>query len=294
MAGLIAAAAAYNESASVQDLWLVQATACDPSKISSWSCGLACSKASVEQPRLVRAEKLNVLAIVAKQDEGCIVAFRGSSTALNWIEDFDFFPAKYGPDCDGCEVHGGFLRNWDAVAPQIRGNLTALGCAGRPLNVIGHSLGGAMSVIAAHELGLNYTVKRVQTYGQPRVGNPQFAAAFTARLGGAPFYRVVDYGDAVPHLPFENMLWEGWPHFGAEAYYNATRLGAYTICTEPADKHCSAQWNIVQSLFHTCDHCSYLGMNPCDCGSTTPQCTEPKKGGRLSAEGAFLRAASAV
>ena len=37
------------------------------------------------------------------------------------------------------------------------------------------------------------------------------------------------------------------------------------------------EWNLVQTLTHVCDHCSYLGMNPCTCGETEPQCNEPRK-----------------
>jgi len=164
----------------------------------------------------------------------------------------------------------------------VKLSLTELGCGDRPLSVIGHSLGGAMGVLAAHELGLNFTLSRLYTYGQPRVANRQFAAAFTARLGSVPFLRVVEYGDAVPHLPTANMFGEGWTHFGHEAYYNATKLGAFTICSDPTDKRCSYKWNLVETLAHTCDHCSYLGMDPCHCGSRTPQCTEPK--GRHAAD----------
>ena len=87
----------------------------------------------------------------------------------------------------------------------------------------------------------------------------------------------MDYADAVPHLPVKNMLWEGWSHVGAEVYYTATRPGAYIVCDEPENKTCSDRWNVIQTLAHTCDHCSYLGMQPCHCGVPTPQCTEPRQ-----------------
>ena len=44
------------------------------------------------------------------------------------------------------------------------------------------------------------------TFGQPRVGNPTFAAAFAAVVDE---YRVVHWRDLVPHLPLELM---GYAH----------------------------------------------------------------------------------
>ena len=114
--------------------------------------------------------------------------------------------------------------------------------------------------------------------GQPRAGNAAFAAAFNARLlaRNVVHYRVVDYRDPVPHLPLKNMFQEGWVHTGHEVYYRATKLGSYATCVLADDKRCSAQWNVLQGLAHICDHCSYLGMSPCQCGATKPQCEEPQ------------------
>eukprot|EP00326_Haptolina_ericina_P041201 CAMPEP_0181250132 /NCGR_PEP_ID=MMETSP1096-20121128/46148_1 /TAXON_ID=156174 ORGANISM="Chrysochromulina ericina, Strain CCMP281" /NCGR_SAMPLE_ID=MMETSP1096 /ASSEMBLY_ACC=CAM_ASM_000453 /LENGTH=86 /DNA_ID=CAMNT_0023347563 /DNA_START=106 /DNA_END=366 /DNA_ORIENTATION=- len=60
-----------------------------------------------------------------------------------------------------------------------------------------------------------------------------------------------------------------------EVYYNATKLGAFTICADEVDKRCSSQWDLLQTLSHTCDHSSYLGLNPSDCGAARPRCEEP-------------------
>jgi predicted lipase len=47
---------------------------------------------------------------------------------------------------------------------------------GAPIFVTGHSLGGALAVIAALDLKLSLNVKvTVYTYGQPRVGNAKFS-----------------------------------------------------------------------------------------------------------------------
>ena len=179
-------------------------------------------------------------------------------------------------------MHSGFLHDWEALAAPVFSALTALGCENGTVAVTGHSLGSAVSVLAAFNLtasGSPWAVSRVYTYGQPRVGNVAFVDAVGARLqaagSGVPYYRVVEYRDAVPHLPMHDMFREGWAHLAPEVYYHATALGAYTVCTDAKDKRCSYQWNMLQTLTHTCDHCSYLGMNPCDCKSEEPRCAEP-------------------
>ena len=54
-------------------------------------------------------------------------------------------------------------------------------------------------------------------------------------------------------------------------------LGNYTRCEDGENTtHCSSQYNFIEDLvLHSCDHCSYLGLNPCGPG-VSPECQEPK------------------
>ena len=81
------------------------------------------------------------------------------------------------------------------------------------------------------------------------------------------------------------MLGEGWVHTAPEIYYKGTRLGDFTACAMANDTRCSIQWDLIQTLTHTCDHCSYLGLNPCDCGSAKPECEDPKNTSALANQG---------
>ena len=279
----------YDESLAVTDTWFNQINGCNTSAILDWSCGLPCQKATTTARLLASNSSEKTLAIIGRlsRDE-CIVVFRGTKNIYNTLADLDFFPQAL-PGCDGCKVHSGFHTSWKSLEPQVNGHLSKLGCANGTVSVIGHSLGAAMAALAAYDLAeprrapataaaaAKWRIKRVYTYGQPRVGNGKFAAAFDARLAAmrVPYARVVDYKDAVPHLPLANMFWEGWTHTGMEVYYNATRRGAYTLCALANDTRCSARWSVLSCLTHTCDHCSYLGMNPCDCGVSKPHCEEP-------------------
>lgn len=277
------AAATYDETLAVSDIWLNQAFGC--ANVSSWTCGLACDMVPLTDVVLTSDAKLETAAITARlSPTQCVVAFQGSKDWLNWLEDFDFFLAPL-PNCTACKVHSGFLGAWRGLEAGVRGALGALGCGSGTVAITGHSLGAALAQLAAFELagppatagGAAYPLSRLYSYASPRVGDAAWAAASDARLAAlaVPHYRVVLYRDLVPHLPLSNMFFQGWTHTGSEIYYNATSLGAYTHCAEAGDKRCSAQWSALQG--HPCDHCSYLGMNPCDCGSTTPHCVEPAK-----------------
>ena len=58
----------------------------------------------------------------------------------------------------------------------------------------------------------------VYTYGQPRVGNKQFAHFYNT--GKHVSWRVTHWHDSVPHLPLE---WQGFWHTATEVFYNENR-----------------------------------------------------------------------
>lgn len=281
-AAQITHAAHYDEHRAVEDIWLNQAVGCDAAKLESWSCGPACKAVPIPAPRLVASSKKEeTLALVARRTpQECVIVVRGTKNTWNAIMDADIFLDAL-PGCMGCKVHSGFLAGWRSLEDQIIAHLGALGCQNSTTSITGHSLGAAIATLATLQLanssGAHWPLGRVYTYGQPRVGNLDFVHRVNSVVisQGIPFYRVVDYRDAVPHLPPDNFLREGWEHAGPEIYYNATALHAYTFCAEARDRRCSYQWALPQTLTHTCDHCSYLGMNPCTCGATQPRCKEP-------------------
>lgn len=67
----------------------------------------------------------------------------------------------------------------------------------------GHSLGGAMTVHAAADFALtglsDVHATTIYTYGQPRVGNPQFTDPVKSKVVG--WYRLVHNRDIVAHIP---------------------------------------------------------------------------------------------
>jgi len=63
-----------------------------------------------------------------------------------------------------------------------------------------HSLGGALAILASADIKLHFgKVNYVYTFGQPRVGNSQFAAFYDNLVPQT--FRIINYADLVVHLP---------------------------------------------------------------------------------------------
>lgn len=104
-------------------------------------------------------------------------------------------------------VHRGFLAAWRAIASPAMDSMHAQFDARRNLWFTGHSLGGALAVLAAtaSPAFMDYGVNLV-TFGCPRVGDKTFADHHGRRVD---HWRFVRGADIVPLLP---LLFLGFRH----------------------------------------------------------------------------------
>lgn len=98
---------------------------------------------------------------------------------------------------DGGWLHGGFSDS----ANELFDALQASGLLASPRRwwICGHSLGGALAVLAAARLSehAEQSIAAVVSLGQPKVGD----TAFVAHLETLPVFRIVHGCDVVPSLP---------------------------------------------------------------------------------------------
>ena len=86
----------------------------------------------------------------------------------------------------------------------------------RPLWVTGHSLGGALALLAAWRLQRNFiTVHEIVTFGAPMIGNEAAARAFEQEFAGKIF-RYVNFEDPVPLLPSVSLVANTYAHCQSE------------------------------------------------------------------------------
>lgn len=185
-----------------------------------------------------------------------IICYRGTEPVnlVNWLTDADVNPTwvpfqfPLGPDPDSGvhapdgtpAVHAGFYRNVRATRYAVMGVLRRAlvgksiaaeddspGTPMQTLYITGHSLGAAMAAMMAVMIKTNSSyseladkLKAVYTYGQPMIGDPDFAALCShARFGGTQFladklFRYIYAHDVVPQLPPTET--GPFRHFGRE------------------------------------------------------------------------------
>lgn len=102
------------------------------------------------------------------------------------------------------KVHSGFLQELNKLWPEIKKDIQQ-DVGNLPIWTTGHSLGGALSTLAA----MRYPFEGVITFGEPRVGS-QIELAFKAKN----HIRYINGKDPVPSLPPEFIY--NYKHHGEE------------------------------------------------------------------------------
>jgi hypothetical protein len=140
----------------------------------------------------------------------------------------------------GVKVHTGFFQAYlpirDALFKAVE---TLLRTKPRPVYVTGHSLGGALAVMATAELAnhddaqVRDSVAACYTFGCPKPGDRSFD-----QYVKVPLYRITNGVDLVPAVP---PIFSGYKHVGDTRYFG--KLGISPLRRAP---------NILQKLYRTC------------------------------------------
>ena len=174
----------------------------------------------------------NTQAWLGEDDANVVVAFRGteSATTLDGLKDILLTDAmnllvvpegRLGHDLSaagvGARFHKGFV---DAIAeiwePLVAAVETTLKSCDRPLWITGHSLGGALALLAAWLFKRRFLpVHEVCTFGAPMIGNREACAAFDREFAGCIF-RYVNGRDPVPKLPTMSLVANEFLHVKEE------------------------------------------------------------------------------
>jgi hypothetical protein len=179
----------------------------------------------------------NTQGYVLSDDGNIVVAMRGSErpTSIDGLKDWLLTNAnnflvlpegRIGTDFAaagvGARFHRGFMNAladiWDPLCAGVEAELKK---KERPLWVTGHSLGGALALLAAWRFEQKFlSVHRVFTYGAPMVGNETAVAAIDKAFEGRIF-RFVDMPDVVPHLPTVSLVANDYKHCQREMLLGA-------------------------------------------------------------------------
>lgn len=205
-----------------------------------------------------------------------VVAFRGTYSVANTVVDLSTVPQEYVPypgegddddvkatvvgrvgdkaKCNNCTVHMGFHTAWRHTRDQILPDLLA-SLEDHPdyrLNLVGHSLGGAVAALAALELhGRGYDPV-VTTFGEPRIGNANLVKFVDERFNlqdqvnpdevpNLSYRRITHIDDPVPLLPLSEW---GYAMHAGEIYISKPSLSPdisdLQYCVGETDQLCIA------------------------------------------------------
>jgi hypothetical protein len=138
----------------------------------------------------------NIKGFWCAADKAALLAFRGTSNIAQWIRDLHVLPAT----TDWGWAHLGFVQGIEAVEANLRA-FDAVAKTKASIWIVGHSLGGALAVLAAARAKIRgIGAPLLYTYGQPAVSAFEFAGRFDQELPGR-LWRLINQEDIVPRVP---------------------------------------------------------------------------------------------
>jgi hypothetical protein len=152
---------------------------------------------------------------VVDGDDIIVIVFRGTEDRLDWITNVHVqLVALQG----GTRVHTGFFQAyWPIREVMFDFVKHAIREKPRPIYITGHSLGGALALMATAELAndddatIRDCVAACYTFGCPRAGDSSFDLYVKA-----PLYRVTNGVDLIPAVPPAIL---GYRHVGDTRYF---------------------------------------------------------------------------
>lgn len=174
----------------------------------------------------------NTQAYVCENTGSIVVAFRGSEspTSIDGFKDWLLTNARnflvlpegrIGTDFAaagvGARFHRGFMEALAEIWEPLHAAIAeAMQRHERPVWITGHSLGGAVALLAAWRLQQAFIpVHRICTFGAPMIGNNAAAEAYLREFPGR-IIRYVDFSDMVPKLPTMSLLVNHYDHVQRE------------------------------------------------------------------------------
>lgn len=152
----------------------------------------ALSNANFELIQIFNSEGTQAFLAKRDSDKMIVLSFRGTEKddPRDVITDLDvtFYTGE-----NGVKIHNGFCKAYELVKDAI--TMAVAEFKGYALYVTGHSLGGALALIATRSFNSD-NLAACYTFGSPKVGNEEFDDDIKP-----PIYRVVNAYDLVPFSP---------------------------------------------------------------------------------------------
>ena len=189
-----------------------------PSTVTSknWDCGPRCQGELQDTviDESIQDSKTQTAAFVATHlgKKQIVAVFRGTQSVQSFIKDIQIIKTR--PDFivpelpSNVRIHGGFNHAYSTIKTQTRQSVLKLANQYPDYEIVftGHSLGGAMATLAAVDFhiqtgGVYDDRVSVITFGQPRIGNKDWALYVNSLPFSGKIFRIVKDADPVAQLP---------------------------------------------------------------------------------------------
>ncbi|GMH45328.1 hypothetical protein BSKO_13285 [Bryopsis sp. KO-2023] len=208
---------------------------CFDPKYEHMSLQVALAMFDLEEYEYIEEQVCDTKVMVAWNDHTILVCFRGTYSATNVWTDLQFWRTVHSPPRGNYLlrsrplVHKGFIKSWTASSLNHRilnVVIRIMNSGGRKFDkakakvfVAGHSLGGALAVLAAFDIarycGVGGDRITCYTYGAPRVGNHAFAREYDQLVPNT--WQIINDEDLIPRMP---KFWVLFKHVGSKVIIN--------------------------------------------------------------------------
>ena len=249
--------AAYNVTQTNIGVWLSGAAYCGKEKYDKMQLAGPASGFIVNETLYDPDTDIEGFIGILESTETIYVVLRGSSSALNWLDDFELRMTPYTSfsECGDCNVHKGFYKSALSIREKTIESVAQLVQEYPRFNVVvtGHSYGAAVAQLLAMEIEQAGIDVHIYNYGQPRTGDDNYAAFVNQRIDG--YWRVTHNMDIVPHVPPTHVF--GYRHSCREIFEDSAGNLHMCSATDCEDGECSGQFSLIQTSGS--DHKYYLG-----------------------------------
>ncbi|MCB9033784.1 MAG: lipase family protein [Chitinophagales bacterium] len=151
--------------------------------------------------------------VIFESDNSLIISFRGSENKgglKNWYKDWmktDLDATMTAvADWDSVYLHQGFVNAFFSIKDSLIEMLDSINQYHKKIYLTGHSLGGALAIVAATDFAINHIgFEAVYTYGSPRVGGTAFKDFYDCLA--IPTFCYINENDMVTKLPPNKKFW---------------------------------------------------------------------------------------
>lgn len=185
--------------------------------------------------RMAQFRHGRISTLVVSNDTQTAIAFRGTDDDTDWLESMSY---RQIPWITG-KAHAGFVRSLEAIWMKLLAALYDAGSQEKTLWITGHSLGGALAVLATHRLAHEgFNPHTTFIFGTPRVFDPAAAKSFST-----PLYRFMNNEDPVPNIPWPSPL-DTYAHAGRPIFI----LASGAIAKSRHSKHLARKIDRAHSI----------------------------------------------